>query len=536
MQVSPLTDAPEPGAADAPDRAALPEDQDQSLRAPVLLLLLSSLLWLVAGSLAYVMAFVKLHAPGMMAGAAWLTYGRLHPAATNALLYGFASQAGLAIALWMLARLGRAPLAFPSFAIVGWFVWNLAVPLGIGGILLGDTTGFEWFEMPRYASPALFAAYALIAASALITLAKREEPALYVSQWFLLAALFWFPWVWTVGHLLLAFHPLRGVMQAAVHGWAMNGVATLWLTALSLAIIYYFIPKITGAPLYSRGLAQLGFWTFAICGAWGGLRAGTPLPAWVVSVSVAAGVSMIVPLVANAANWSHTLSGQRNQVMQSLPLQFIVAAAGSYVLTAFLGVLTSARGVSKFTGFTCVATAQHVLLIFGVVGFAVGGAIYYLVPRLAQTEFCCDKAPKIHFYGGLAGLGLATVGLVIGGLVQGAGLSDASKTMIEIIKSTKPWLQLSAAGLLVLTVANGFLAVNFIGVLVKTTRRCVLECVLPELRGSRRQEAQTSMESGLAHAGCCGLEKGLPETALQPEPPRQPPPPALKPAKKRRRK
>src|SRR5712692_7160522 len=197
----------------------------------------------------------SLRGPGFLNGSAWMTYGRINPAAMNALLYGFASQAGLGVALWLLCRLGRVGLCCQGPLLIAGVFWNLGVAAGIFGILAGGSTGFQWLEMPRYASPILFAAYALIGLCAVITFHARRERPLYVSQWYLLAALFWFPWIYSAANYLLVFRPARGVMQAVVNAWFTNNFLGLWLAPVGLGAIFYFIPKLTGRPLHSRPLA-----------------------------------------------------------------------------------------------------------------------------------------------------------------------------------------------------------------------------------------------------------------------------------------
>ena len=213
------------------------------------------------------MASLKFHAPQLLAGSAWLTYGRLQPAATHALLYGFAVPAGLGVVLWLTARLGRVPLQLPGVAFVGGVVWNLGVKLGLLGILAGDSTGYEWLELPRYAAPIVFAGYSLVAVSALLTFKDRRESQLYVSQWFVLAAVFWFPWIFSTAELLVSFAPLRGVMPTVVAWWYAGNLANLWFGFIGLAILFYLLPTLLNRPLYSQYHAMLAFWCSCCSGA-----------------------------------------------------------------------------------------------------------------------------------------------------------------------------------------------------------------------------------------------------------------------------
>ena len=184
------------GNGDAVDAVPVAEI-DASCRAPVLLLFLGAAIWLLIGSVLGMMATLKFHQPNLLADNPWFTYGRVHPAHLNALIYGFAIPAGLGVLLWLFCHLGRSKLALTPVIIAGALIWNLGVVSGIVGILYGESTGFEWLEMPRYASTMLFYGYLAIGLGAMFTFHQRRTRELYISQWFLLAAVFWFPWVYS---------------------------------------------------------------------------------------------------------------------------------------------------------------------------------------------------------------------------------------------------------------------------------------------------------------------------------------------------
>jgi len=188
-----------------------PSEIDRSCRVPLLFLFVGGALWLVLGSGFGLIASIKFHSPAFLADWACLTYGRVHPVSSNALVYGFSLQAGLGVGLWLLARLGRTLLAQPLLVVAGAIIYNLGVGSGIWGIVAGESTGFEHLEMPRYGAVLVFLGYLLIGMAAVITFHQRRQPGLYCSQWFLLTALFWFPWIYSTANLLLVAFPVRGL-------------------------------------------------------------------------------------------------------------------------------------------------------------------------------------------------------------------------------------------------------------------------------------------------------------------------------------
>src|SRR3954466_15553171 len=165
-----------------------PSEIDVSCRLPLLVLFISGAVWLVIGSVFSVLSSLVFHKPDIFSSF-WFSYGHLSPARATSFLYGAGIQFGLAITVWLFCRLGRTLLAQPILVTVGAALWNLGVTVGVIGILGGDGTGFENYDMPRYANLIAFLGYLLIGVFAVITLHERRERGLFVSHWFLLAAL-----------------------------------------------------------------------------------------------------------------------------------------------------------------------------------------------------------------------------------------------------------------------------------------------------------------------------------------------------------
>src|SRR5471030_2598689 len=177
---------------------------DAPCRVPLLALFGGAALWLVVGLVLALIASLTFHKPEMFANCPLLTYGHVQPAANDAVLYGFCIPAALGVMLWIFARLSQTELVLPLVPIVAANIWHLGVFVGIVAILIGDSTGFMWLEFPRGSSVLLFAAFLLIAISATATFGQRKERELHPSQWFLLASLLWFPWIYSTANLLLA--------------------------------------------------------------------------------------------------------------------------------------------------------------------------------------------------------------------------------------------------------------------------------------------------------------------------------------------
>src|SRR5687767_1573158 len=157
---------------------------DLQARGPLLLLLGSGIVWLVVSGILAVISSIQLHSPGFLADCAWFTFGRTQALRETAFIYGWAANAGVGIALWVLARLGGYPLRAVNWAIVGTLFWNLGVTAGLVGIAAGDLTTFSLFQLPRYVQPLLAFSYAAVAISGVLAWSGRRTESTFASQWY----------------------------------------------------------------------------------------------------------------------------------------------------------------------------------------------------------------------------------------------------------------------------------------------------------------------------------------------------------------
>lgn len=269
---------------------------DGSTAAPVLLLLSTAVIWLLVGSVAGLISSIKLHEPDWLTHDAVFTFGRLRSVHLNAVAYGWTSLAALAIATWMLPRLLRTPLRGSSFTYAGALLWNIGLMLGLYSIAMGVTDGMEWLEIP-WPMGVLFAiGGALMGVPLLLMLPRAQVDHLYVSVWYIGAALFWFPILYVVAKLP-GLHV--GVEQATMNWWFGHNVLGYFFTPMALAAVYYFVPKVIGRPIQSYDLSLLGFWTLAFF--YGQVGAhhliGGPIPVWLVTLSIVQSVMMVIPPV-----------------------------------------------------------------------------------------------------------------------------------------------------------------------------------------------------------------------------------------------
>ncbi len=437
-----------------------------------MVLVVLSVGWLLVAGVLSTLAAIKLHAPGMLADSAWLTYGRLQPAAWNAFVFGFASLAGLALALWMTARLGRTRLVGAGAIILGALVWNVGLKLGLLGILAGESTGIEGLEIPRFASPILLLGYLCMAAWVPITFGRRQPGEVYISQWYLLGAVFSFPWFFAAGHIMTVFLPLRGVLQIAAQAWFLQNLLVLWFGFLGLAAIFYLLPKLTGVAVPSRNLALFGFWTLAAFGGLGGLTryAGGPFPAWMLSLAVVANVLTAFPVYAVGQNLLPVLRGRGGALKSNVALRFAAFAFLAYLVAGGLGALNSLASVRYTTQFTLVTVGLDQLALMGFFGMAALGALYFVVPRLLARDWPRPALANLHFVFAAAAVAVIAVAFLGGGLAQGAALNDPELPFINVVKRYLPFASSGTLAQLLFLAGTGLFALNLLLALIACCR------------------------------------------------------------------
>ena len=445
------------GADDLEERIS----EDRSSAGPVLLCLTSAVFWLLLGSLAGLISSIKMHMPDWLVSEAWLTFGRIRPAHLNMVIYGWSSLAGVGIALWLMPRLLRTELVGGRFASAGAIVWNVGVAGGIASILLGHSTGLEWLEFPFPPACFLLVGGALMGVPLILTLRRRQVKHLYVSVWYLGAALLWFPVLYAVAN---APGVHFGVEQATMNWWFGHNVLGLWFTPLGLAAAYYLIPKVLGTPIYSYNLSLLGFWTLAFfySQVGGHHLIGGPVPTWLITLSIAQSIMMVVPVFAVAVNQHMTVFRHFRALRYSPTLRFIVLGAMMYTLVSIQGSIEALRSVNTITHFTHFTIAHAHLGLYGFFAMVMFGSTYFVMPRVLGREWPYSWMISLHFWLVMSGFAIYFVALTIGGWLQGLAMLDAKQPFIASVAVTLPYLQARSLGGAMMVLGHFVFASHFL--------------------------------------------------------------------------
>ncbi|NBB86323.1 MAG: hypothetical protein GVY12_08935 [Bacteroidetes bacterium] len=440
MPASSASSSPSPASRppDADTDATWRQRVDASVRLPVLAFVGSSVVWLLVGTVFALLASFKFQFPDWLVSEGWLTFGRARPAHLNTMIYGWISMAGIAVATWLWVRTLKTELRGGVLHLIAAALWNVGVLVGTIGILAGYSRSVEWVEMPVVAFFFIIPALLLVAASLIWTLRHRQVKHLFISVWYIGAAMLWTPFL-----LIAVLLPIySGVPHATANWWFAHNILGLWLTPVGLAAAYYFIPKVTGRPVYSYHLSYLGFWTLALFYNWAGVHhlVGGPAPQWVVTVSIVFSVMMIIPVLVVAVNHHMTVVGHFKKVWYSPTLRFVVFGAMSYTAVSLQGSLQSLRFWQEVTHFTHYTIAHSHLGVYAFATMIAFGALYYILPRVTGWEWHSRRLISLHFWTTGLGIGMYVVGLTIGGVIQGVEMLDANIPFMEVMENTKPWL------------------------------------------------------------------------------------------------
>lgn len=431
---------------------------DTTARWPLLLLICSAIKWLVLSGILSLIASIQLVQPAFLADCSVFTHGRTVAMQESIFVYGWAANAGLAIALWVLGRLGGSPLRAGNWIIVGTLFWNIAITLGLIGIATGDATSIAFLQLPRYVQLIMAFAYGTIAVAGVLAWVGRRTESTFAAQWYAVAALFLFPWLFTAAQMMLLWSPVRGVLQAVAAGWYAQGAWTLWLAPLALSAAYYVVPKVTGRALPSYEFAPHAFWCLLVLGAFTGGRhlVGGPVPAWIASVAIVSCALLLFHYFVVFLNLRGAFGGG------GTALKFISFGLGAYLLGGLVDAITAFRDVALVTQFTHFDAAQQQLALYGGFTLILFGAIYYAVPRLTGQPWASAMLINGHRLTAVLGVTLLIVSLAGAGWVQGHDLLNAKTSFADIATHTRSWLLLVVAAHGLLLLGNLIFFVNFL--------------------------------------------------------------------------
>ena len=440
---------------------------------------IATMFWGIAGFLVGVIIALQLAFPNLFyfADFGFLNFGRLRPLHTSAVIFAFGGNALIATSFYVVQRTCRTRIAgglWPWFVFWG---YQFFIVIAATGYLLGITQGKEYAEPEWYADIWLTLVWVVYLLVFLGTLWKRKEPHIYVANWFYLAFIVTIALLHVVNNLAVpvnwfgawSYPVMSGVQGALTQWWYGHNAVGFFLTAVFLAIMYYFIPKRAERPVYSYRLSIVHFWSLIFIYIWAGPHHlhYTALPEWAQTLGMTFSVMLWMPSWGGMINGLMTLSGAWDKLRTDPVIRMMVLSVAFYGMSTFEGPVMSIRAVNALSHYTDWTIGHVHSGALGWVGFITFGAIYCLVPWLWKRKGMWSKALiEWHFW-------LATIGILFyiaamwpSGITQGLmwraynDLGFLEYSFVETVEAMHPYYIIRAFGGLLFLIGALMMAYN----------------------------------------------------------------------------
>jgi cytochrome c oxidase cbb3-type subunit 1 len=368
--------------------------------------------------------------PNITFDAAWSSFGRLRPVHTTGIIFGFGGNALIATSFYVMQRTSRVRLPDQLSPLFVLFGYNLFCFIAVTGYLMGVTQSKEYAEPEWYADFWLVIVWVTYFIVYLRTLARRKEPHIYVANWYYLAFVLVVAMLHIVNNLAVpvslghakSYSAFSGVQDAMTQWWYGHNAVAFFLTAGFLGMMYYYLPKRAGRPLFSYRLSIISFWGITFLYMWAGSHHlhYTALPHWVQTLGMTFSIMLLVPSWSSAGNALLTLNGAWAKVRDDATLRFMMVAAVFYGITTFEGSFMAIRPVNALSHYTDWTIGHVHAGALGWVAMITFGSIYASVPWLwKRAGMYSAKLVEVHFWLALTGTIIYVMAMWNSGIIQG---------------------------------------------------------------------------------------------------------------------
>ena len=384
---------------------------------------LTSAVWMMVATLIGLVAAIELVAPDLTANIAWLLFSRLRPIHVNLVLFGFVTPGLLASAFYFVPRLLRTGLYSEKLGILTVVLWNIALVALMISLAAGFTQGREYAEMIWPIDVAIVFVFGLVFFNFAMTVKHRKEKILYVSVWYVLAAIILTACTYSMGNVV--WQPdsgaLSGIPDAILLWFYGHNVFGLLLTPLSAATAYYIIPQVCRTPLYSHTLSILGFWALIVIYTHIGTHhlLQVPVPTWLKVVAIVDSIAMVIPVMAFLINIWYTARGKLGLIHEDIGGKFVFTGTIMYFIVSIRGSMMSLPDVQRVTHFSHWVVGHAHVGVLGFAGMIALGGLYFTIPRITGKPLFSRFLADFQFWMILIGLAGFTIVLTISGLIQG---------------------------------------------------------------------------------------------------------------------
>jgi cytochrome c oxidase cbb3-type subunit I len=421
---------------------------------PVRAFALAAVLWGVVGMLVGVFIAAQLAWPELNFGISWLSYGRLRPLHTNAVIFAFGGCTLMATSYHVVQRTGQTRLFAPMLAWFHFWAWQAVIVAAAITLPLGITRGKEYAELEWPIGVLITIAWVAYAVVFFGTVGRRKIRHIYVANWFFGAFILAVALLHLVNGAVLpvslwkSYSAYAGVQDAMVQWWYGHNAVGFFLTAGFLGMMYYYIPKQAERPIYSYRLSIVHFWALIFTYMWAGPHHlhYTALPDWAQSVGMIFSLVLLAPSWGGMINGVMTLSGAWHKLRDDPILKFLIVSLSFYGMSTFEGPMMSIKTVNALSHYTDWTVGHVHSGALGWVGLISMGSLYHLIPRMyGRTQMYSKSAIELHFWIATLGIVLYIAAMWIAGVMQGlmwrAVNPDGTLvyTFVESVKATWPF-------------------------------------------------------------------------------------------------
>jgi cytochrome c oxidase cbb3-type subunit 1 len=433
-----------------------------------------TVVWGIVGMLVGVIVAAQLVWPELNF-AEWFHFGRLRPLHTNAVIFAFGGSALFATSYYAVQRTCHTPLFAPGLAAFTFWGWQLIIVLAAITLPLGWTSGKEYAELEWPIDILIAVVWVAYAVVFFGTIARRQTTHIYVANWFFGAFILTVALLHIVNSaevpvtLGKSYSAYAGVQDAMVQWWYGHNAVGFFLTAGFLGMMYYFVPKQAGRPVYSYRLSVVHFWALIFTYMWAGPHHlhYTALPDWTQSIGMLFSLILLAPSWGGMINGIMTLSGAWHKLRDDPILKFMITSLSFYGMSTFEGPMMSIKTVNALSHYTDWTIGHVHSGALGWVAMIAIGCIYYLLPRLfGKTEMYSVRLINTHFWLATIGVVLYIAALWIAGVQQGLMWRDFNVdgtlkwAFIESVKASIPYWYIRLLGGLLYLVGMLIMAYN----------------------------------------------------------------------------
>jgi len=388
-----------------------------------------SLFWGLAGMSAGTYIASELAWPFLNFDIAQITFGRLRPLHTSGVIFGFGGNALFATSYYIVQRTCQTRLWGTGFANFTFWGWNLAITLAGIGYLMGITGGREYAEPEWYVDLIILVVWVVYFLVYVMTLLRRNQPHIYVANWFFISFILAVALLHIFNNLAVpvsffgtkSYSLFSGAQDAMTQWWYGHNAVGFFLTAAFLGMMYYFVPKQAGRPVYSYRLSIIHFWALSFMYMWVGTHHlhWTAIPDWTSSLAAAFSIMLLMPSWGGMINGIMTLSGAWDKLRSDPIMMFLITSLSFYGMSTFEGPMMALKSVNALSHYTDWTVGHVHSGALGWVAMVTFGSFYHMIPRLWNTTLYSLKMVYIHFFLTTIGILLYITALWVSGIGQG---------------------------------------------------------------------------------------------------------------------